>query len=76
MIVATTADGIHGRLLACRLSRRRRSLKAPAGLGLPPALACGSDSAPAVRRISAAIEACGERNDGWNRGGHVEESTP
>jgi excisionase family DNA binding protein len=39
--------------------RRRRSLQAPiaSGLGLTPALACGSGSARAVRRDSAAIEA-------------------
>jgi excisionase family DNA binding protein len=49
------------------LSRRRRSLQAPSGLGLAPALACGSGSAPAVRRISAAIEAGQEPKPDENR---------
>jgi hypothetical protein len=53
---------------ACRLSRRRHTLQAPSGLGLTPALAFGSGSAPAVRRISAAIEACGEGSDGEDEG--------
>ena len=52
------------------LSRRRRSLQGPTGLGLSAALACGSGSAPAVRRISAAIEASGERSNGENAPDH------
>jgi hypothetical protein len=48
------------------LWRRRRSLQAPAapGLGLAPALACGSGSASAVRRFLAAIEAGKRRTQG------------
>jgi hypothetical protein len=51
------------RLCPARFLHRRRSLQAPAGLRLAPALACGSGSAPAVRRDLAMVKAGDRRSD-------------